>query len=160
MEVMRPSDVLLSINPRDAATPPIWSEETTAPLSIPITGKDEDRSPEFQRSKAMFFFKLERELEKVWPLDFASIVNEFMKTPCQINAFYLQKEEQLKLRLTNLQSKRRAATQRLQADADEISPDIGGAEWRAVDEGFRSLEKDLGKLQVSALITFYTHRLT
>lgn len=37
-----------------------------APWSIPTTGKDEDRGPEFVRGKALFFFKLERELEKVW----------------------------------------------------------------------------------------------
>lgn len=65
----------------------------------------------------------------------------------QINAFYLQKEEELKKRLTTLLAKRQAAVSRLQDD--ESNND--GVEWRAVEEGFRLLEKDLGKLQVRPL---------
>jgi CDK inhibitor PHO81 len=34
------------------------------PSLIP-TGQDDDRGPDFQAHKAAFFFKLERELEKV-----------------------------------------------------------------------------------------------
>ena len=74
IEVMRPADMLSSpdaSNPasradsNDVYLGPNLSTDTTAPLSIPTIGKDEERGPEFQRSKAMFFFKLERELEKV-----------------------------------------------------------------------------------------------
>ena len=32
-------------------------------------GQDDDRGPSFQAHKAAFFFKLERELEKVWSRD-------------------------------------------------------------------------------------------
>ncbi|KAF9519188.1 hypothetical protein BS47DRAFT_77707 [Hydnum rufescens UP504] len=92
IEVMRPADMLSS--------PDESLHRCNRPLSIPTIGKDEERGPEFQRSKAMFFFKLERELEK-------------------INAFYLQKEAELKLRLANLLSKRRAATDRLPADSED-----------------------------------------
>lgn len=65
----------------------------------------------------------------------------------QINAFYLQKERELKARLATLLNKRKAALQRLQ-DAGEDGPIGEGVEWRAVQEGFRLLERDLSKLQV------------
>ncbi|KAG9127853.1 hypothetical protein FRC07_008299 [Ceratobasidium sp. 392] len=79
----------------------------------------------FHAHKAAFFFKLERELEK-------------------INSFYLLKEADLKLRLATLLSKRKAAAQRL---GGRDLNDAGGIEWRTVDEGFRLLERDLTKLQ-------------
>jgi CDK inhibitor PHO81 len=42
------------------------SIETEGQLPIFATsGRDEDRDPDFQAHKAAFFFKLERELEKV-----------------------------------------------------------------------------------------------
>ncbi|KAI0677463.1 cyclin-dependent protein kinase inhibitor [Trametes maxima] len=90
-------------------------------------GQDDDRGPSFQAHKAAFFFKLERELEK-------------------INAFYLEKEAELKLRLETLLSKRRAAAMRVLPDAlDDATKNH--VEWSAVEEGFRLLERDIGKLQ-------------
>lgn len=101
----------------DPGQPPIFSE----------SGLDEDRSLDFRAHKAAFFFKLERELEK-------------------INAFYLQKEAELQLRLETLLSKRRAAAMRGLPDAVNDSTQTH-VEWSAVEEGFRLLERDLGKLQ-------------
>ncbi len=84
IEVLRPSDVLSAPSITSLAVPSIGEKSpvssppeivfagsvssgdaSVAPVSVPIVGKDEERGPEFQRSKAMFFFKLERELEKV-----------------------------------------------------------------------------------------------
>ena len=65
----------------------------------------------------------------------------------QINAFYLQKEAELKLRLETLLSKRRAAALRTLPEAtDNLATDH--VEWSAVEEGFRLLERDLAKLLV------------
>ncbi|CCM04807.1 uncharacterized protein FIBRA_07000 [Fibroporia radiculosa] len=101
------------------------------PPILASLGQDDDRGPSFQTHKATFFFRLERELEKASK---------------QINAFYLEKEAELKLRLETLLSKRRAA-------AALVLPDLvddaykNHVEWSAVEEGFRLLERDLGKLQ-------------
>lgn len=95
------------------------------PPFFPSSNYDVHRGPDFQAHKAAFFFKLERELEK-------------------INAFYLQKEAELKLRMETLLSKRRAAALRGMPNSE--SPQ-NRAEWSAVEEGFRLLERDLGKLQ-------------
>ncbi|KAG1715967.1 hypothetical protein ID866_1191 [Astraeus odoratus] len=103
--------------PGDPGQPPILS----------CLRQDDDRGADFQAHKAAFFFKLERELEK-------------------INAFYLQKEAELKLRLETLLSKRRAAALRGLPDANDGST-LNHVEWSAVEEGFRLLERDLGKLQ-------------
>lgn len=65
----------------------------------------------------------------------------------QINSFYLQKEAELKLRLETLLSKRRAAAARVLPDESDTTPK-DHVEWRAVEEGFRLLERDLAKLQV------------
>ncbi|KAH8830613.1 cyclin-dependent protein kinase inhibitor [Flagelloscypha sp. PMI_526] len=105
---------VLDVNPEH---PPIFSE----------LGSDGARGPDFQAHKAAFFFKLERELEK-------------------INGFYLQKEAELKLRLETLLSKRRAAAMR-GGVSDSTTPDMTHAEWSAAEEGFRLLERDLNKLQ-------------
>ncbi|KAF8165070.1 cyclin-dependent protein kinase inhibitor [Crassisporium funariophilum] len=107
----------------------------TSPASSPgqppffsASGHDLERGPDFRAHKAAFFFKLERELEK-------------------INAFYLQKEAEVTLRMETLLSKRRAAAMRgipdLTGDATQ-----NHVEWSAVEEGFRILERDLGKLQI------------
>ncbi|KAF9782623.1 hypothetical protein BJ322DRAFT_1009122 [Thelephora terrestris] len=97
------------------------------PIAAAVHG--EDTSLDFQAHKAAFFFKLERELEK-------------------INSFYLQKEAELKLRLETLLSKRRAAALRTLPEAtDDLATDH--VEWTAVEEGFRLLERDLAKLLVS-----------
>lgn len=73
VKAIRPSDVLVSptasasspLPPTSLAVDAVLQANVTEPLAIPVVGRDEDRGPEFQRSKAMFFFKLERELEKV-----------------------------------------------------------------------------------------------
>ncbi|KAH9062010.1 cyclin-dependent protein kinase inhibitor [Lactarius vividus] len=99
------------------------------PSLIP-SGQDDDRGPDFQAHKAAFFFKLERELEK-------------------INAFYLRKEAELKLRLETLLSKRRASA--LRAPPDSLYDTTqNSVEWKAVEEGFHLLERDLSKLQINA----------
>lgn len=67
----------------------------------------------------------------------------------QINAFYLQKEAELQLRMETLLSKRRAAATRGFPDASDTSVH---SEWSAVEEGFRLLERDLGKLQVGTIL--------
>ncbi|KAF8665648.1 hypothetical protein AX16_000103 [Volvariella volvacea WC 439] len=135
---VRPSDVLTQ-SPASAPvaspapitrTPPtsaLLDDATSSTSRLPIfatTGQDEDRTPDFRAHKAAFFFKLERELEK-------------------INLFYLQKEAELKLRLETLLSKRRAAAMRGLPDLNEET----SVEWSAVAEGFRLLERDLNKLQ-------------
>ncbi|QIW98099.1 hypothetical protein AMS68_003617 [Peltaster fructicola] len=75
-----------------------------------------------QANKATFFFRLERELEKV-------------------NAFYLQKEAELKLRLTTLLDKKRALQSRA-TPASKLS-----SSYVTLDEGFRLFSSDLDKLQ-------------
>ncbi|KAG7448928.1 uncharacterized protein BT62DRAFT_979053 [Guyanagaster necrorhizus] len=112
-----PSEQFSASLEEDPGRPPIFSE----------SGLDEDRSLDFRAHKAAFFFKLERELEK-------------------INAFYLQKEAELQLRLETLLSKRRAAAMRGLPDSVNDSTQTH-VEWSAVEEGFRLLERDLGKLQ-------------
>lgn len=81
-------------------------------------------SDELQAHKAAFFFKLERELEK-------------------INAFYLQKEAELKVRLRTLVDKKRVILARRGATKlSKASPS-----FFALYEGFRYFDKDLSKLQ-------------
>ncbi|UZJ52609.1 hypothetical protein CBS101457_001929 [Exobasidium rhododendri] len=83
-----------------------------------------ERSDELQIHKAAFFFKLERELEK-------------------INAFYLQKEAELKVRLRTLVDKKRVIlARRGAAKLSKESPS-----FFALYEGFRYFDKDLSKLQ-------------
>lgn len=126
---LRPADILDS----DATAPsavldrsPIVVGDPSAPPLFSSSGQHE-RGPDFRAHKAAFFFKLERELEK-------------------INEFYLQKEAELKLRLETLLSKRRAAAMRGFPDTlDDTTQN--NVEWSAVEEGFRHLERDLGKLQ-------------
>ncbi|KIJ70440.1 hypothetical protein HYDPIDRAFT_23545 [Hydnomerulius pinastri MD-312] len=116
--------------PSTAHDPPACYELDDDPGQPPILSslrQDDERGVDFQAHKAAFFFKLERELEK-------------------INAFYLQKEAELKLRLETLLSKRRAAASRGLPDAGDESTS-NHVEWSAVEEGFRLLERDLGKLQ-------------
>ncbi|KAF7353059.1 Ankyrin repeat protein nuc-2 [Mycena venus] len=106
--------------------PRIGLDEPVLPPLFSGSIQDE-RGPDFRAHKAAFFFKLERELEK-------------------INEFYLQKEAELKLRLETLLSKRRAASMRGFPDTlDDTTQN--NVEWTAVEEGFRHLERDLGKLQ-------------
>ena len=58
------------------------------------------------------------------------------------------------LRLETLLSKRRSAALRGLPDATDGSA-MNHVEWIAVEEGFRLLERDLGKLQV-IIVTLYT----
>jgi CDK inhibitor PHO81 len=57
--------------PSLAADQSKFAEEPEQPPIFSASGQDEDRGPDFQAHKAAFFFKLERELEKVTlvPLD-------------------------------------------------------------------------------------------
>ncbi|KZT12789.1 uncharacterized protein LAESUDRAFT_16249 [Laetiporus sulphureus 93-53] len=122
---LRPGEILSRPAADASAATPSISDD---PLIFAALGQDDDRGPNFQAHKAAFFFKLERELEK-------------------INAFYLLKEAELKLRLETLLSKRRAAAARVLPDSfDDATKNH--VEWSAVEEGFRLLERDLGKLQV------------
>ncbi|KAI0638270.1 cyclin-dependent protein kinase inhibitor [Trametes polyzona] len=124
-----PSEAVAFTPPAAVATSTDESadESTDKPPLYASLGQDDDRGPSFQAHKAAFFFKLERELEK-------------------INAFYLEKEAELKLRLETLLSKRRAAAMRVLPDAlDDATKNH--VEWSAVEEGFRLLERDIGKLQ-------------
>ncbi|QRW05533.1 ankyrin repeats [Ceratobasidium sp. AG-Ba] len=135
---IRPNDLFGLVRPSpsiDASVPipPVGpSIEIPAGFSIDnlalFPGQDHDppgAGSEFHSHKAAFFFKLERELEK-------------------INSFYLLKEADLKLRLATLLSKRKAAAQR--SGISNVN-EPNGIEWRTVDEGFRLLERDLAKLQ-------------
>lgn len=130
-----PSSITQSVRPEDLLTrAPARIHETgldtpgiEEPPILASLGQDDDRGPNFQAQKAAFFFRLERELEK-------------------INAFYLEKEAELKLRLETLLSKRRAAAMRVLPDPfDDATKNH--VEWSAVEEGFRLLERDLRKLQ-------------
>ncbi|KAI0069093.1 ankyrin [Artomyces pyxidatus] len=124
---IRPGDILAHDPTSDAPTSDITAIEIDNPPIIPTSSQDDDRGPDFQAHKAAFFFKLERELEK-------------------INAFYLRKEAELKLRLETLLSKRRAAALRVLPNGiDDTTQNY--VEWKAVEEGFHLLERDLAKLQ-------------
>lgn len=89
-----------------------------------ILPKAEGADEQLQIHKAAFFFKLERELEK-------------------INAFYLQKEAELKVRLRTLIDKRKLIMAR--RGAGKLSKD--SPSFYALYEGFRYFDKDLSKLQ-------------
>ncbi|KAF9115381.1 phosphate system positive regulatory protein pho81 [Mortierella sp. AM989] len=95
-----------------AASPP--------PGSIPVIPEDE-YSKFLQSQKAAFFFKLERELEKV-------------------NSFYLQKESELKVRLRSLIDKEKVILSRQGRPGTSSS-------INSLKEAFRQFEQDLNKLQ-------------
>ncbi|KAF2155603.1 ankyrin repeat protein [Myriangium duriaei CBS 260.36] len=81
-----------------------------------------DSQSSLQANKATFFFRLERELDKV-------------------NTFYLQKEAELKLRLRTLLDRKRALQQQYSATSKLSSV------YRTIDEGFKLFNSDLDKLQ-------------
>ncbi|KAI7826615.1 hypothetical protein BC939DRAFT_501788 [Gamsiella multidivaricata] len=82
---------------------------------------DDDNSTYLQSQKAAFFFKLERELEKV-------------------NSFYLQKESELKVRLRSLIDKEKVILLR------QGRPGTGSS-INSLKEAYRQFEQDLSKLQ-------------
>lgn len=57
------------------------------------------------------------------------------------------------MRLETLLSKRRAAAMRGLPDPADAQSHV---EWTAVEEGFRLLERDLGKLQVCARVSSHS----
>ncbi|KAK2625645.1 hypothetical protein QTJ16_004957 [Diplocarpon rosae] len=81
-----------------------------------------DSQSALQANKATFFFQLERELEKV-------------------NAFYLQKEAELKIRLKTLLDKKKV----LQSRSHNTSRQ--SAKFTTLEEGFQQFCNDLNKLQ-------------
>ncbi|KGB78149.3 cyclin-dependent protein kinase inhibitor [Cryptococcus deuterogattii R265] len=92
------------------------------------------RSESFKAHRDVFFFTLQRELEK-------------------INAFYLIKERDLRLRLLSLLSNRKRLLRNSSSTAPDVSDDLSptgarrDAEWASLEEGWRLFERDLGKLQ-------------
>ncbi|RKO88297.1 hypothetical protein BDK51DRAFT_35596 [Blyttiomyces helicus] len=94
---------------------------TLAAINPPgVAGSADDVSLEFQALKTAFFFKLERELEKV-------------------NAFYLQKEAEFKVRLKSLVHKKRI----LQTGKGRQTQ----ASLVSLKEAFSQFQHDLTKLQ-------------
>ncbi|KAI9734923.1 MAG: phosphate system positive regulatory protein pho81 [Cirrosporium novae-zelandiae] len=81
-----------------------------------------DPQAALQANKATFFFRLERELEKV-------------------NIFYLEKEAELKLRLKTLLDKKKLMESRL------ISTTKTSSNFLTLEEGFQQFNSDLSKLQ-------------
>ncbi|KAI9849334.1 MAG: phosphate system positive regulatory protein pho81 [Sclerophora amabilis] len=81
-----------------------------------------DPRASLQANKVTFFFRLERELEKV-------------------NAFYLQKEAELKLRLKTLSDKKKV----IQSRSGTTSKT--SANFVTLEEGFQQFGNDLNKLQ-------------
>ncbi|KAK3314966.1 SPX domain-containing protein [Apodospora peruviana] len=85
-------------------------------------GESLDSQAALQANKATFFFQLERELDKV-------------------NAFYLQKEAELKIRLKTLLDKKKV----LRARNHGVSR--RSAKFTTLQEGFQQFANDLNKLQ-------------
>jgi CDK inhibitor PHO81 len=81
-----------------------------------------DPQSSLQANKATFFFRVERELEKV-------------------NTFYLQKEAELRLRLTTLLDKKRA----MQQHPESVSKT--SSRYVALEEGLKQFSMDLNKLE-------------
>ncbi|KAH9818990.1 SPX domain-containing protein [Melampsora americana] len=93
------------------------------PLVINGDFSQPDAESNLKAHKAAFFFKLERELEK-------------------INAFYLQKEADLKVRLRTLIDKRKIVQLSRTRKMTKTN-----SSFTTLYEGFRNFEKDLRKLQ-------------
>ncbi|KAF2086079.1 hypothetical protein K490DRAFT_74642 [Saccharata proteae CBS 121410] len=92
------------------------------PLNDASQAASLDPQASLQANKATFFFRLERELEKV-------------------NTFYLQKEAELKLRLTTLLDKKRS----MQMQSTPVSK--LSSKYVILEEAFRLFSNDLNKLQ-------------
>ncbi|KAI0200639.1 hypothetical protein F4808DRAFT_158200 [Astrocystis sublimbata] len=101
---------------RLSATPTLSAQNDPHLPQAPL-----DTQVALQANKAKFFFQLERELEKV-------------------NAFYLQKEAELKIRLKTLLDKKKVLKSR-----QGISR--RSAKFTTLEEGFQQFANDLNKLQ-------------
>ncbi|KAK1761323.1 ankyrin repeat protein nuc-2 [Echria macrotheca] len=100
-----------------SATPVIPSQDDAfRSLELP------DSQAALQANKATFFFQLERELEKV-------------------NAFYLQKEAELKIRLKTLLDKKKVLRSRNHGISRR------SAKFTTLQEGFQQFANDINKLQ-------------
>ncbi|KAL2888869.1 Ankyrin repeat protein nuc-2 [Ceratocystis lukuohia] len=102
---------------RLSATPTLGAINDAHRPSTPL-----DSQAALQANKATFFFQLERELEKV-------------------NAFYLQKEAELKVRLKTLLDKKKVLQSRPTSIARR------SAKFTTLEEGFQQFASDLNKLQ-------------
>ncbi|KAL1879113.1 hypothetical protein VTK73DRAFT_7337 [Phialemonium thermophilum] len=100
-----------------SATPTLSAQNDLQRPSEPI-----DSQTSLQANKATFFFQLERELEKV-------------------NAFYLQKEAELTVRLKILLDKKRVLCSRSHGVSRR------SAKFATLQEGFQQFTNDLNKLQ-------------
>ncbi|CAO3624614.1 unnamed protein product [Cunninghamella blakesleeana] len=98
------------------------SAELAAAGLLTTSAPEEDRAKLLQSQKAAFFFKLERELEK-------------------INSFYLQKENELKIRLRTLIEKKKI----LQSDSRRLKHAY--TLLNALQEAFIQFEQELNKIQ-------------
>ncbi|KAI1802730.1 SPX domain-containing protein [Daldinia bambusicola] len=99
-----------------SATPTLSAQNDPRFTPTPV-----DTQVALQANKAKFFFQLERELEKV-------------------NAFYLQKEAELKVRLKTLLDKKRVLQSRQGVSRRS-------AKFTTLEEGFQQFANDLNKLQ-------------
>ncbi|KAI1388852.1 SPX domain-containing protein [Hypoxylon trugodes] len=99
-----------------SATPTLSAQNDLHFTPTPV-----DTQVALQANKAKFFFQLERELEKV-------------------NAFYLQKEAELKIRLRTLLDKKRVLQSRQGVSRRS-------AKFTTLEEGFQQFANDLNKLQ-------------
>ncbi|KAH8197635.1 hypothetical protein TruAng_008219 [Truncatella angustata] len=105
-----------SLIKRLSATPVLSAQNDPHQPSTPI-----DSQAALQANRAKFFFQLERELEKV-------------------NAFYLQKEAELKIRLKTLLDKKKVLQSRQGVSRRS-------AKFTTLQEGFQQFANDLNKLQ-------------
>ncbi|KAJ3124793.1 phosphate system positive regulatory protein pho81 [Physocladia obscura] len=100
---------------------------------------DISHQAEFQALKTAFFFKLERELEKVEHSLQLLFATYFLFTPVQVNAFYLQKELEFKVRLRSLVDKKKVLRGR--KSSQNMTAFIN------LKEAFSAFQQDLAKLQ-------------
>ncbi|KAL1965152.1 hypothetical protein VTN77DRAFT_6065 [Rasamsonia byssochlamydoides] len=110
------------------ARPPRLIKQLSATPTIPAQGATDvaqdtlDPQAALRANKEVFFFRLEREIEKV-------------------NAFYLQKEAEFSLRLKTLLDKKRVIQSRTAANSK------APANFVSLFEGFQQFDGDLNKLQ-------------
>ncbi|WWC65563.1 uncharacterized protein I303_108181 [Kwoniella dejecticola CBS 10117] len=127
------SSIIEDLEPLPAESEPPAPNTGSALMSRDPTGGN-DRSESFKAHRDVFFFTLQRELEK-------------------INTFYLVKERDLRLRLLTLLSNRKRLLQNTAGPGSpSVEPALDGstrkdAEWTSLEEGWRLFERDLGKLQ-------------